>query len=293
MAEGAVTNDTFAFVRAGADIGKLGTAWDDRLGQQAPRRATTRRSHGRYSSARNAMKRQAAERVASRSGLANALAGRWRRVSPAPVEDTLRALAIVDSLLDRYGVVSRDVALSCGIEGGLSSVYPVLRTMLDAGELLRGEFVKGLGPAQFASRETVEQLRNAEDGGDSDMMVLPASDPACVFGRMLPWPEATGARHADNVAVFAHGAPVLFATSRLKSLVSFTDEACALDEAVGALVAWEQARIRRKGGSASRQKLEAKEFDGKPVLGTEFAELLARHGFVRTPDGMRLYVNPF
>lgn len=293
VADGAVTNDTFAFVRAGADVGKLGAAWDDGLGQQTPRRATTRRSHGRYSSARNAMKRQAAERVASRSGLANALAGRWRRLSPAPVDDTLRALAIVDSLLDRYGVVSRDVALSCGIEGGLSSVYPVLRTMLDAGELLRGEFVKGLGPAQFASRETVEQLRNAENGGDSDMMVLPASDPACVFGRMLPWPEATGARHADNVAVFAHGAPVLFATSRLKSLVSFTDEACALDEAVGALVAWEQARIRRKGGSASRQKLEAKEFDGKPVLGTEFAELLARHEFVRTPDGMRLYVNPF
>lgn len=293
VADGAVTNDTFDFVRAGADVGKLGTSWDDGLGQQAPRRATSRRSHGRYSSARNAMKRQAAERAASRSGLANALAGRWRRLSSAPVDDTLRALAIVDSLLDRYGVVSRDVALSCGIEGGLSSVYPVLRTMVDAGELLRGEFVKGLGPAQFASRETVEQLRDAENGGDPGMMVLPASDPACVFGRMLPWPEAVGARHADNVVVFAHGAPVLFATAKLKSLVPFTDDAHALDEAVGELVAWEQARVRRKGGSASRQKLEVRESDGKPVLETELADLLARHGFVRTPDGMRLYVNPF
>lgn len=209
------------------------------------------------------------------------------------MDDTLRALAVVDSLLDRYGVVSRDVALSCGIEGGLSSIYPVIRTMLDAGELLRGEFVEGMGPAQFASRVTVGLLRNAEDAGGFGTMVLSASDPACVFGRMVSWPAPVGPRHPDNVAVFEGGAPVLFATAKLKSIVPFTDDAHALDEAVDALVAWEQARARRKGGSASRKKLEVKEFDGRPVLGTEFAELLARHGFVRTPDGMRLYVNPF
>lgn len=299
LVEGSLaTNDTFAFVRAGADVRRLGSSWEASLGQQAPRRATSRRSHGRYSSARGAMRKQAAMRAASRTGLSTALAGRWAAVSPPPVDDTLRALALVDSLLDRYGVVSRDVALAAGIEGGLTSLYPVLRSMVDAGELLRGAFVDGLGPTQFASRETVERLRTFEDavgddGDEASFVALSASDPACVFGRMLPWPASTSARHADNVVVFADGAPVLFATSKLKGLVPFADDAEMLDGAVGALVAWEQARIGRKGASASRQKLEVREFDGRPVLETELADLLARHGFVRTPEGMRLYVNPF
>ncbi len=294
LVEGSLaTNDTFAFVRAGADVGKLGSSWEDSLGQQAPRRATSRRSHGRYSSARSAMKKQAAARVASRASLACALAGRWSAVSPAPVDDTLRALALVDSLLDRYGVVSRDVALAAGVEGGLSPLYPVLRSMVDAGDVLRGEFVEGLGPAQFASRETVERLRQLEEGAGGARLVLPAADPACVFGRMVPWPAPTGARHADNVAVFAGGAPVLFATARLKGVVAFADDEALTDAAVGELVAWEKARTRRKGSAGTRQRLEVREFDGAPVLGTAFADVLAQHGFVRTPDGMRLYVDPF
>lgn len=75
------------------------------------------------------------------------------------VGDEERALAEVDSLLDRYGVLSRDVALAAGLPGGLTPLAPVLRRMEDVGALLRGPFVEGLGPAQLAAADVVDRLR--------------------------------------------------------------------------------------------------------------------------------------
>ncbi len=291
--DSAVTCDSFAFVRAGADVKKSSSAWGDSLGQQAPRRATSRRAHLRYASSRKVMKQQAAQRAVSRSGLATMLAGHWRRVEQPSVDPTLRVVALVESLLDRYGVISREVALAAQIEGGLSSLYPVLRSMVDAGELLRGEFVAGLGPAQFAPREVVEQLRALDDHQSDSWCVIPTDDPACIYGSLLPWPRSVGSRQQGSIAVFAQGRPVLVASAKLKSITSFTEDEAALDGAVEQLVAYLQALIKRKGSAASRQKLQVVEFNGEPVLDTHFCEVLAHHGFVRTPDGMRLYLLPF
>ena len=83
----------------------------------------------------------------------------WFRLDPPEVGDEERALAEVDSLLDRYGVLSRDVALAAGLPGGLTSLAPVLRRMEDVGALLRGPFVEGLGPAQLAAADVVDRLR--------------------------------------------------------------------------------------------------------------------------------------
>ena len=83
----------------------------------------------------------------------------WFRLDPPEVGDEERALAEVDSLLDRYGVLSRDVALAAGLPGGLAPLMPVLRRMEDVGALLRGLFVEGLGPAQLAAADVVDRLR--------------------------------------------------------------------------------------------------------------------------------------
>ena len=83
----------------------------------------------------------------------------WFRLDPPEVGDEERALAEVDSLLDRYGVLSRDVALAAGLPGGLTPLAPVLRRMEDIGALLRGPFVEGLGPAQLAAADVVDRLR--------------------------------------------------------------------------------------------------------------------------------------
>ena len=93
------------------------------------------------------------------SGALGAPRTAWFRLDPPEVGDEERALAEVDSLLDRYGVLSRDVALAAGLPGGLTPLAPVLRRMEDVGALLRGPFVEGLGPAQLAAADVVDRLR--------------------------------------------------------------------------------------------------------------------------------------
>jgi DEAD/H associated domain protein len=118
----------------------------------------------------------------------------WVRLSAAPASAEERTIAEVESLLDRYGVVSRDVALAFGGAGGLVPLMPVLRRMEDTGAVLRGGFVEGLGPAQFAERETVDRLRflgqkPAGARGSGTGIVLDLKDPACLVGRGPAWPE--------------------------------------------------------------------------------------------------------
>ncbi|MCB7084190.1 DEAD/DEAH box helicase [Gordonibacter urolithinfaciens] len=332
---GRATNDTFAPVRA-AEAAASGT----RPRPAPKRRASSRRSRYRGAAA-GGLRTEAAER-ASVAGVGSAdaaLSGRWSLLAPSPENDTVRAVALVESILDRYGVLARDVALLSGVPGGLGALMPVLRSMGDAGDLLRGMFVKGLGPAQFAARETVDLLRtyaaegDARDGrsGAGGCVVLAADDPACLFGAGLPWPPLSGgdapaseapasgdataptapsgaassaspdgmpsvarpARRPGSLVAMRDGVPVLYAAAGLRSVLAFTADGEALDEAARALVAHMAREARRGGAEGARKKVVVETFNGRPVLDTPFADVLQRAGLVRLPDGMRLYVDPF
>ena len=132
-----------------------------------PRRVSSRRRRGRTTGlARTAaFPVKAAASGAGRGSAVGAVGAMgapktaWFRLDPPEIGDEERALAEVDSLLDRYGVLSRDVALAAGLPGGLAPLSPVLRRMEDVGALLRGSFVEGLGPAQFAAADVVDRLR--------------------------------------------------------------------------------------------------------------------------------------
>ena len=331
VGRGAAASDSLAFVRAGG-IRPARAASSQGIGQQPPaarRRAHSRRSRSAYADAKRQMRQQAAAQVASRMAFDEALGGQWSLRVPDQVPSTVRALALVESMLDRYGLVTRDIALLDGVPGGLSAVYPVLRQMEDAGDLLRGMFVEGLGPAQFAARETVDALRAAAAEGEGDggcdaagtgvrasgaceFAVLAADDPASLYGAGLPWPaiaaEAVGggaraddasllaakpSRRAGALVVLADGAPVLYAGLRLKVLLAFTADEGLLAAAVEALAAFVVADAKRRGSGAAREKILVSTVNGAPVLGTPLADLLQQAGFVRQPDGMRLYINPF
>ena len=281
-------------------------------------RVTSRRSGYR---ARMAQAREAAaERVGARYAASAALAGRWSLLEPAPATPEEQALATVDSLLDRYGVVTGEVAKLAGVPGGLSGLYPALRAMEDAGQLLRGVFVEGMGPAQFATRATVDALRVGTEGAGEAISggacaVLAADDPACLYGAALPWPAPVEARQpvagealsraaglgasrprrlSGALVVLVGGAAVLYAAPNLKSLVTFSADEGALRRAAQGLVAHERVRLKREGPSAaSRAKLVVENVNGRNALDAPLADLLLEVGFVRLPNGLRLYVDPF
>ena len=314
--KGEATSDGLGFPRAG---GLAAAASASAAGGQTPppsrRRASSRRGRSLHSEARRAARAAVVGRQVASTAFDAALAGRWSALAPSGQSSTVQAVALVESLLDRYGVVTRDIALAAGVPGGLSMLYPVLRAMEEAGDLARGMFVEGMGPAQFAQRETVEALRAFAQPTDASapvsLVALPADDPACLFGVGIPWPEvaweavgeapavdsalvaARPARREGALVVIADGSPVLWAAPRLKSLLAFSADEKLLEAAVAALVASVRAALKREGAPAARRKIVVEHFNGRDVLATPAASWLQSAGLVRLPDGFRLYASPF
>ena len=237
----------------------------------------------------------------------------WVRLSSTSAGDEERAIAEVESLLDRYGVVSRDLALTFGGAGGLGPLMPVLRRMEETGVVLRGSFIEGLGPAQFAERESVERLRSLTHGpaGAAETpVVLDLKDPACLVGRGVPWPEPVlpaglgepSGVHGEETSgppvrrqgasvVVLGGAPVLYASENLKVLISYTSKREDLARALTALAADRQATFARQG-AAIRRRTVVETLNGVTTLEPTVSDLLSQAGFVRDPKGMRLAGGP-
>lgn len=314
--KGEATSDGLGFPRAG---GLAAAASASAAGGQKPppsrRRASSRRGRSLHNEARRAARAAVVGRQVASTAFDAALAGRWSALAPSGQSSTVQAVALVESLLDRYGVVTRDIALAAGVPGGLSMLYPVLKAMEEAGDLARGMFVEGMGPAQFAQRETVEALRAfarpADTSAPASLVALPADDPACLFGVGIPWPEvvweavgeapavdsalvaARPARREGALVVIADGSPVLWAAPRLKSLLAFSADEKLLEAAVAVLVASVRAALKREGAPAARRKIVVEHFNGRDVLATPAASWLQGAGLVRLPDGFRLYASPF
>ena len=239
----------------------------------------------------------------------------WVRLSHAPTGDEERAIAEVESLLDRYGVVSRDLALTFGGAGGLGPLMPVLRRMEETGVVLRGGFIEGLGPVQFAERESVDRLRSLSHdpgGAAATPAVLDLKDPACLVGRGVPWPEPVlpaglgepSGVHGEETSgppvrrqgasvVVLGGAPVLYASENLKVLISYTSEREDLVRALTALAADRQRMFTRQGTAAIRRRTVVESLNGVTALEPTVSDLLRQAGFVRDPRGMRLAVSPY
>ena len=238
----------------------------------------------------------------------------WVRLSCAPAGDEERAIAEVESLMDRYGVVCRDLALAFSGAGGLVPLMPVLRRMEETGVVLRGGFIEGLGPVQFAERESVDRLRSLSHGPvgtTATPVVLDLKDPACLVGRGVPWPEPvlpTGlgepaggrseetsgppVRRQGASVVVLGGTPVLYASENLKVLISYTSEREDLVRALTALAADRQRMFARQGAAAVRRRTVVESLNGVTALEPTVSGLLRQAGFVRDPRGMRLAVGP-
>ncbi len=206
--------------------------------------------------------------------------GRWSLVDelrrPVPPATEVRVTR-AQQLLERYGVLTREMALAEGAEGGFAGVYPVLKELEERGQIRRGYFVAGLGAAQFALPGAVDRLRDQRrtglDDHEPELLVLSAVDPAQPYGAALAWPETAGrpARRAGSQVVLLDGEPLVLLESSGRSLVVFP---AGRDDHrwIGALV--DLVRTRRV------PTIEIRKIDGEPTAEhPELRDALLAGGF--------------
>ncbi|WP_280438482.1 ATP-dependent helicase [Nocardia carnea] len=267
---GLISGDTFAPVRA-----RLSGATRTPAAHRTPRRAP----RGRAYLPRPAMP--------TRSGPPT-VAGRWSLLPERALDNTVRAHATADLLLERYGVVTKGAVQNEGMPGGFALAYRVLSEFEDRGRCRRGYFVDSLGGAQFSTTDVVDRLRSFEGDRRSagPALVLAACDPANPYGAALAWPKTAGGaghrpgRKAGALVVSVDGELVLYLERGGRTLLTCTEDPAARHAAATAL-----ADFVRSGRVDS---LVIDRVDGESVHGNTFAGFLTEAGFSDTPRGLRL-----
>ncbi|WP_227998717.1 ATP-dependent helicase [Nocardia australiensis] len=279
---GVVSGDTFAPVRALLS-GTARTATAHRTPRRAPR--------GRAYLPRPSMP--------TRSG-PPAVTGRWSVLPDRVSDNTVRAHATADALLERYGVLTRGSVQNEGVPGGFALMYRVLTEFEDRGRCRRGYFIDSLGGAQFSTTDVVDRLRSFDSDRSPAVddrartaaaFALAASDPANPYGAALPWPKGSleGAGHrpgrkAGAIVVLIDGELTLYLERGGKTLLTFTEDPDARRAAAVALA--DLVRNRQV------DSLVIDKVDGESVHGNTFADFLGAAGFSATPRGLRLRRQP-
>jgi len=249
-------------------------------------RPSSNRQGGR-SARLHASRRSTQGRLAGSEGRWSLRSARWAE----PASDTDRRAALARALLERYGVVTREVAHAESLEGGFSSVYEVLKVMESAGRVRRGYFVAGHGGVQFALPGADEELRAQRSRKDDAprAQVLSSVDPANPYGALLPWPAREGsaattrlARTAGAYVVLHRGALAGYLQSA-GALTSFGSEPNAECERAlaTALAAWARAQPLRRA-------FQVATIDGAPAAEHSFANAFREAGFVAAGGGLLL-----
>jgi ATP-dependent Lhr-like helicase len=275
---GLATNDTMhplrAFIRPADDRRSRATAADGRPGSPEFLRRFRSRTGGRVPSQ-----------------------GRWSLINmrvSTTVTPTEWSANVAQQLLVRYGIVMRETAVAENIPGGYTTIYPALRTMEESGWIRRGMFVASMGAAQFASNSAVDMLRSLRASPEQlEAVHLAASDPANIYGSLLPWPrisedEAHGMARASRASVIlVDGHLAGFLRRRNPSLRVFLPEnepdrsqhARALARKLAEVAVQRQSR---------KQGLLIGEINGTSAREHFLARFLEEAGFVDTAMGLQM-----
>jgi ATP-dependent Lhr-like helicase len=238
-----------------------------------------------------------AARFRSRRLVPASAEGRWSVLDPASdLSPAARATAIVQQLLRRHGVVTREVTAIDPLPGGFSAVYPVLKRLEDTGRVRRGYFVAGLGAAQFAEAGALDRLRaEREVTGEARAITLSATDPANPYGAVVEWPawadSATlrASRTAGARVVLVDGHAVAWiARGDRQILVSLPADEPDRGRRARAL-ARELVRLAA-APAAPRQGWYVAEVNGAPAAASGVADALLAAGFTAAAGGLQYRV---
>ncbi|MEU2032177.1 ATP-dependent helicase [Nocardia amamiensis] len=277
---GLISGDTFAPVRA--------------LLSGTTRSTTAHRTPRRTPRGRAYLPRPS---MPTRSGPPS-VAGRWSLLPERVSDNTVRAHATADQLLERYGVLTRGSVQNEGVPGGFALMYRVLTEFEDRGRCRRGYFVDSLGGAQFSTTDVVDRLRSFDTERarpesrqpTGTVLALAACDPANPYGAALAWPKSDvegghrPGRKAGALVVLVDGELVLYLERGGKTLLTFTEDPDARRGAAQALA--DLVRHRRV------DSLVIDRVNGDTVHGNTFAGFLTEAGFSTTPRGLRLRSRP-
>ncbi len=293
MLRGLVTNDRFDPARSGSDAtlhalseARAGRSRGLSLRPRAPRRAVSAVPEGR-----------------------------WWRLNDADSGSEAALLHWAEVLMDRYGVLTREVV---ALEPGAPSwaqLAPLLSRAEWRGEIRRGYFVEGLSGLQYASDQAARELaRSAASSAATDsrpggltalaasgnpdapavknspsLAVVCAADPASIYGagapldiELLEGGVARLPRSSGNFLVMRAGQPVLIIESQGRRLTGLPwAKRSELDLALEFVPS-----VLGKG----RKILKVETYNGGPVAESAVAARLGELGFVRDYPGMAYYV---
>lgn len=205
-----------------------------------------------------------------RSAFGDPWSGTWYLVeSPTPADNPLAALEDAKEqarmLLERYGVLCRELANREGGPLRWSALFRALRLMELAGEVVAGHFFDGLSGPQFAVPDALPAFQ--------DRAAWPAAfwcnalDPAAPCGLGLDW-DALPQRRPQNYLAFRGGELALVVENQGKRLTFHVDPA-EVDDAL-------LAPLRRLLAAARRLTLE--QINDAPARTSPYRPALERLG---------------
>ncbi|MBV9073465.1 MAG: DEAD/DEAH box helicase, partial [Acidobacteria bacterium] len=135
-------------------------------------------------------------------------AGRWTLLNPEPATDRNAAVeAACRMLLDRYGVVFRELLARESVLPKWRELLLCFRRMEDRGEVRGGRFVSTFIGEQFALPEAVESLRAIRNAPPSEETItVSAADPLNLAGIIVPGERVPAI--SGNLVSFRDGALV-------------------------------------------------------------------------------------
>ncbi|HET8637653.1 MAG TPA: DEAD/DEAH box helicase, partial [Acidobacteriaceae bacterium] len=234
--------------------------------------------------------------------------GRWTLVSQpertTAAQQTAWSHALALQLLHRYGVVTRETITQENVPSGFSAVYEVMKALEQSGRIRRGYFVAGLGASQFCLRAAVDMLRSLRASGPPEkpeMIAIAATDPANLYGSVLPWPQG-GEEAGDGARSLSRsvGASVILRNGELLAYLRRNnpnaqvflpadepDRTNAARDLAAFLVEITLAAMREDEDHAHSGLLIAT-INGLPVHEHWLARLLLEAGFSAGPSGFNI-----
>ena len=213
----------------------------------------------------NARRSRTRARQAAQGWPGNWSLTRVRESEQDPLEQLESAKDRCRVLLDRYGIVSRELANREGGDFRWAAVFGALRIMELGGEVVAGLFFDGLSGPQFALPLAVRQLQRL-DTTDATFWIN-AADPISPAGLSLDW-DALPQRRAQNYLGFHAGKLALVVENRGKRLRIFLGpDDPALDVLLVNLV-----RVIESG-----RRLEVDTINDQPAKQSPYLDALSRH----------------